>query len=194
MRGQPPSAVRRAKPGSVIYPPARFARPNFHSCALISTRRPRNRTPSASRRSRCSIAESPVSLIWPPAPNTRCQGNPNPRRKAAATRRAAPGNPAARATPPYVETFPGGIARTVCSIRRSITPESFCLVFPGGDPRLFCLTLLFTPKIRTEVGLGAPPFSRFLRKGGDFGSMPLCGKLLAPHTRSCALQTPSTAW
>lgn len=135
-----PPAVRRAKPGSVIYRPVRFARPNFHSCALISTRRPRNRTPSASKRSLCSIAESPVSLISPPAPNTRCQGNPKPRRRAAATRRAAPGNPAARATPPYVETFPRGIARTVCSIRRRIPPESSCLFFPAGELRLFCFT------------------------------------------------------
>ena len=53
-------------------------RPNFHSCAFMSTFRPRNRTPSPSRRSRCSRAESPRNLISPPAPSTRCQGNPNP--------------------------------------------------------------------------------------------------------------------
>jgi hypothetical protein len=154
----------------------------FHSCAFISTRRPRNRTPSASSRNRCSIAESPVNLIAPPAPNTRCHGNPNPRRKIAATCRAAPGNPAARAIPPYVETFPRGIPRIARSIRRRIVPESFCLVLP---------------KIRTRVGRvtsGAPPFSRSLREGGDFDFTPPCETLPAPHTPSCAPQTRSRVW
>jgi hypothetical protein len=72
----------------------------LNSHAFISTRRPRKRTPSASRRKRCSIAESPLNLISPPAPSTRCHGNPNPRLKIAATCLAAPGNPATRAIAP----------------------------------------------------------------------------------------------
>jgi hypothetical protein len=119
----------------------------------MSTRLPRNRTPSASSLSRCSTAESPVNLIAPPAPSTRCHGNPNPRRKTAATCRAAPGSLAARAIPPYVDTFPRGIARTACSIRSRVAPESFCLVLP---------------KIRIRVGSGAPFFPRSLRKGRGF--------------------------
>jgi len=66
-------------------------------------------------------------LIAPPAPNTRCQGKPKPRRKTRATIRAAPGYPAILATPPYVETFPRGIARIACSIRSRIFPV--CSVF-----------------------------------------------------------------
>jgi len=104
-----------------------FRRDAGYSWALRSTFRPRNRTPSASSRSRCSIAESPVNLIAPPAPNTRCQGNPKPRRKTRATIRAAPGYPAIFATPPYVDTFPRGIARIARSIRSRIAPV--CSVF-----------------------------------------------------------------
>ena len=99
-----------------------FFSDRFHSCAFISTFRPRKRTPSASNRNRCSIAESPRSLISPPAPSTRCQGNPYPLPKIRATNRADPGNPAIRAIPPYVETFPRGIARIVRSIRSRIMP------------------------------------------------------------------------
>ena len=88
----------------------------------MSTFLPRNRTPSASRRNRCSIAESPVNLIAPPAPKTRCQGKPKPRRKTRATIRAAPGYPAVFATAPYVDTFPSGIARIARSIRNRIFP------------------------------------------------------------------------
>src|SRR5258707_3486017 len=58
----------------------RPTRPNLNSHCFISTRRPRKRTPSASSRSLCSIAESPRSLISPPEPRTRCHGKPKPRR------------------------------------------------------------------------------------------------------------------
>ena len=54
--------------------PALLDSVRFHSCAFMSTLRPRNRTPSDSRRNRCSIAESPVNLIAPPAPRTRATG------------------------------------------------------------------------------------------------------------------------
>src|SRR5260370_25720837 len=54
-------------------------------------------------RSRCSMAESPRNLISPPAPSTRCQGSPKQRLKTAATCRAAPGYPAARAMAPRSE-------------------------------------------------------------------------------------------
>ena len=77
-----------------------FTRGNLNSCCFISTRRPRKATPSACRRSRCSIAESPRSLISPPAPSTLCQGRSKERRSAPTTCLAAPGYPAARATAP----------------------------------------------------------------------------------------------
>ena len=102
----------------------RFASPGFHSQVFISTRRPRNRTPSLSSRKRCSARESPRNLISPPAPSTRCHGNPYPRCKRRATMRDLPGYPAALATPPYVSTFPRGMARITRSIRRRISPES----------------------------------------------------------------------
>ncbi len=78
----------------------RSARVNLNSCSFISAFRPRKRTPSASSRRRCSMAESPRTLISPPAPNTRCHGNPNPRCRTRATSRAPLGSPAARATAP----------------------------------------------------------------------------------------------
>jgi len=106
----------------------------FHSHTFISTFRPRKRTPSASNRNRCSIAESPRSLISPPAPNTRCHGKLKPRRRIRATIRAAPGNPAAFATPPYVATFPRGIARIVRSILMSIFPSAVGLFFAAITP------------------------------------------------------------
>ena len=115
--------------------------PNLYSHCFMSTRRPRKRTPSASNRSRCSTAGSPRSLISPPAPRTRCQGNPNPRRKTAATCRAAPGKPAARAIPPYVDTLPCGIVRIVCSMRKRATPGLSGLVFAAGEPRLLRFTV-----------------------------------------------------
>ena len=173
------------------YFPVLWVLPNFHSCAFISTRRPRKRTPSASSRSRCSIAESPVSLIAPPAPSTRCQGSPNPRRRVAATCRAAPGNPAARATPPYVDTLPRGIARTACSIRRRIAPGSFCLVFPARGRRLFRLTVSFLVVAQRPLTFGKR--AGILNFSRD-GVTPLCGRLPALHTPSYALQTPSAAW
>ena len=92
---------------------------NLNSCAFISTRRPRKRTPSACKRNRCSMAESPRNLISPPEPSTRCQGNPNDPRSTRATCRASPGTPAARATAPYVETLPRGIFLIARRIRTS---------------------------------------------------------------------------
>ena len=44
------------------------------SHASMSTRFPRNRTPSIVSRKRCSAAASPRNLISPPAPTIRCQG------------------------------------------------------------------------------------------------------------------------
>ena len=102
----------------------RFDSLGFHSQAFMSTFRPRNRTPSACSRNRCSAAESPRNLISPPAPSTRCQGNPNPRCKMRATKRDRPGYPAALATPPYVNTLPRGMARITCSIRTRNSPGS----------------------------------------------------------------------
>ena len=46
-------------------------------CSIMSTRLPRNFTPSISRRMRCSIPASNLSLISPPAPTTRCHGSPS---------------------------------------------------------------------------------------------------------------------
>ena len=105
-----------------------FDSPGFHSQFFMSTRRPRNRTPSLSRRNRCSAAESPRNLISPPAPSTRCQGNPNPRCKMRATMRDRPGYPAAWATPPYVNTLPRGIARITCSMRSRMSPASLAFL------------------------------------------------------------------
>ena len=107
-----------------------FDSPLFHSQFFMSTRRPRNRTPSLSSRNRCSAAESPRNLISPPAPSTRCQGNPNPRCRMRATMRDRPGYPAALATPPYVNTFPCGISRITRSRSRRSSPES--IVFFAG--------------------------------------------------------------
>ena len=93
--------------------PARMHRAVFRAAVLraalarkrysyfsIQTRFPWNTTPSDSNRIRCSRAFSPVSEIFPPAPTTRCHGNPRPARSAHTTWRAEPGNPAARATAP----------------------------------------------------------------------------------------------
>jgi len=63
------------------------------------------------KRNLCSAPLSPGSLIAPPEPRTRCHGNPGTCRRTRTTWRAAPGQPAARATAPYVETFPRGRAR-----------------------------------------------------------------------------------
>src|ERR1700688_1976918 len=52
-------------------------------------------------------------MIFPPAPTTRCHGRPRAPRNAQTTCRARPGKPAARATSPYVATFPFGIVRMV---------------------------------------------------------------------------------
>ena len=74
----------------------------------IRTRPPRKVTPSMLSRRRCSWPSSPIRAIRPPAATTRCQGRPAPPYNALTVRRAAPGNPAASATWPYVITFPRG--------------------------------------------------------------------------------------
>jgi hypothetical protein len=51
---------------------------NGCSYLSMSTRRPRNRTPSICRRRRCSAAPSPGSLISPPRPTMRCHGKVGP--------------------------------------------------------------------------------------------------------------------
>lgn len=150
----------------------------LYSCAFMSTLRPRKRTPSASNRNRCSMALSPVSLMAPPAPRTRCQGNPNPRRNTRATSRAAPGKPAARATPPYVDTFPRGIARIARSMRRRIVPESGDFFFRVGIKR--------GRVIRLDRDLSRP--RRLLAKNCARAMRP-GGKLPEPRTRSRKLQT-----
>ncbi len=73
---------------------------NRNSCFFISTRAPRKVTPSMRKRNLCSAAFSPHSLIAPPEPTTRCQGNPGTSRKMRTTWRAAPAQPAARAMAP----------------------------------------------------------------------------------------------
>lgn len=167
----------------------------FHSCALRSTRRPRKRTPSASRRNRCSTAESPRSLISPPAPSIRCHGNPNPRRKIAATCLAAPGYPAARAIPPYVDTFPRGIERIACSIRSRIAPgcSGSSLTFRAAglliqvisaDPN--CFALRIPPQtFRSCFDHSA---SRTLPTTQPSGTLP------EPRIQRDALQTLSRVW
>jgi hypothetical protein len=74
----------------------------------MRTLRPRNDTPSISSRNRCSRPSSPRSAILPPAPTTRCHGNPSAPWRARTVKRAARGNPAAVATWPYVITLPRG--------------------------------------------------------------------------------------
>jgi len=188
MWGQAPSVVRR--PGSSGPQQSYRDRRVFHSCAFISTLRPRNRTPSASNRRRCSMAESPVSLIAPPDPSTRCQGSPNPRRNTRATIRAAPGYPAARATPPYVDTFPRGIPRITRSMRNTIIPGT----------TVFFFDFLMRAKGRQKAGLyriSAPHFSLVLGEVGiliffkspDNQTTPQSGTLPAPRTPNYALRT-----
>jgi hypothetical protein len=89
---------------------------NWYACFSIQTRLPRNATPSVSSRRRCSNPDSPGKRIFPPAPNTRCHGNPRAARRAQTTCRAQPGKPAAAATSPYVDTLPLGILRIVSRI------------------------------------------------------------------------------
>src|SRR5581483_3601405 len=143
-----------------------FDRVAFHSHSFMSTLRPRNLTPSASSRSRCSIAESPLSLISPPAPSTRCHGKPNPRRSTRATIRACPGRPAALATAPYVRTFPRGIARITRSTRRIIAPRSECC----------------RPLFMKEKTTGGCPTLLAPQEGGDFD-------FLTRHQNCCSRPT-----
>src|ERR1039458_378360 len=96
-----PAGVGRLKPA----PPGNFAQNsqgrNRCWCSAMSTRLPRNFTPSISRRMRCSIPASNLSLISPPAPTTRCQGREPPERcSSCATCRWYRGYPAAAATWP----------------------------------------------------------------------------------------------
>src|SRR6202140_5096373 len=73
---------------------------NRNSCRFISTRAPRNVTPSIRRRNLCSAAFSPHNLIAPPEPTTRCHGNPGTCCRMRTPCRAAPAQPAALATAP----------------------------------------------------------------------------------------------
>src|ERR1035437_8524757 len=68
---------RRGKPSlyGELRPLAGFLG-NLYSRLPISTRAPRNVTPSIRRRNFCSAAPSPPSLMAPPALTTRCQGSP----------------------------------------------------------------------------------------------------------------------
>jgi hypothetical protein len=170
------------------------ARLGFHSCAFRSTRRPWKRTPSASKRNRCSTAESPRNLISPPAPNTRCHGNPNPRRKIAATCLAAPGYPAARAIPPYVHTFPRGIARIARSICRRTTPGC-----SGSDLARRTAGLLVQVISRIRICAAHSGLDHFDPAPTQSVSRTLpttqpSGTLPAPHIQRDALQTQSTVW
>jgi hypothetical protein len=91
------------------------------------TRPPRKVTPSILSRRRCSWPSSPVKAIRPPAATTRCQGSPVPAYNALTVKRAAPGNPAASATWPYVITFPRGTLaitrRNRASVDKSPPPD-----------------------------------------------------------------------
>jgi hypothetical protein len=91
-------------------------RPNLCSNCAKSTLRPLKRTPSASRRKRCSRAASPRSEIRPPDPRMRCHGSPPTSRNTRATCRALRGYPAALAIAPYVLTRPRGTLRMVFAI------------------------------------------------------------------------------
>ena len=114
----------------------------------IRTRLPRKATPSMLRRRRCSRASSPVKAMRPPAATTRCQGNSAPPYNALTVRRAAPGNPAASATWPYVITFPRG---TFSITRRNRASVDQLRVPPGLRPRVLSITaapLLPSPPAR----------------------------------------------
>jgi hypothetical protein len=91
-------------------------------------------TPSARKRRACSLCCSDVggNTIRPPAPSTRCHGRFiffGDSLSARPASRARPGSPAARATPPYVDTVPRGIALT--------TPQISCMagLSSGSGPR-----------------------------------------------------------
>jgi hypothetical protein len=155
----------------------RFDNPGFHSQAFISTLRPRNRTPSDWSRSRCSAADSPRNLISPPAPRTRCQGKPNPRCNTRATIRASPGNPAAFATPPYVNTFPRGIARITRSMRRISVPCPEELSF-----------LFISERFRRYSGVPHPSFAVLEKEGGEFDFFSNHRSRWPAQTRSAELE------
>ena len=92
--------------------------------AELVTRPFRTTTPSARRRRACSLCsrDGCGNTMRPPAPTTRCHGRLSASgaiRSANPACRARPGNPAARATAPYVETCPRGIAQTTCHIASS---------------------------------------------------------------------------
>ena len=82
------------------------------------------RTPSACRRRACSLCSRDDfgNTMRPPAPTTRCHGRfsaSGATLSANPAWRARPGSPAARATAPYVETRPRGIAQTTCQMPSS---------------------------------------------------------------------------
>ncbi len=92
--------------------------------AELVTRPFRTTTPSARRRRACSLCSRDRcgNTMRPPAPTTRCQGKLSPSGAILSANpawRARPGNPAARATAPYVETCPRGMAQTTCHIASS---------------------------------------------------------------------------
>jgi hypothetical protein len=82
------------------------------------------------------MAESPRSLIAPPAPTIRCQGTSNEPRSAATTCRAAPGKPAARAIAPYDDTSPRGTFRIVARISFRIAKSAYDKYYPWFDQKL----------------------------------------------------------
>jgi hypothetical protein len=89
--------------------------------AARGTRPLLTKTPSVRRRRACSLCsrENFGNTIRPPAPTTRCHGtfsSSGATFSANPAWRARPGNPAARATAPYVATWPRGIAQTTCQI------------------------------------------------------------------------------
>src|ERR1035437_7842733 len=68
----------RGPPGLRVFAYSNSQPRNRCWCSAMSTRLPRNRTPSISKRVRCSSPASYFSLISPPAPTMRCQGSALP--------------------------------------------------------------------------------------------------------------------
>jgi hypothetical protein len=98
-----------------------FRKQPLNSCAFMSTFRPRNRTPSASGATAANRG-IPSQLDLSARSKYALPGQTKSRRHTRATIRAAPGYPTIFVTAQYVDSFPRGIARIVCSIRSSIVP------------------------------------------------------------------------
>ena len=120
---------KKFEPHLVLRKPSSNAKPFHcdrpsHRKVIRSTRSPRNRTPSDSKRCRCSAYKPGTQR--PSAYNTRCHGTVPP--SSASTRPTSLGDrlPANSATSPYVITRPGGMASTQVRIRecRSSTESS----------------------------------------------------------------------